>query len=89
MASGLNYTNSKYTPCVACIEGKQSKISFPKQFFSRATEKLGLIHSDLCGPMSVSSFSGAKYLLTFIDDYTRMTFCYFLKNKDEDDVQDF
>ncbi|KAG6457289.1 hypothetical protein O3G_MSEX010208 [Manduca sexta] len=83
MASGINYTRSQYTPCVACIEGKQSRLPFPKQSYNRATEKLGLIHSDLCGPMSVSSFSGAKYLLTFIDDFTRMTFGYFIKSKDE------
>lgn len=83
MATGIDYSTSKHTPCVACIEGKQSRLPFPKQSYSRATEKLGLIHSDLCGPMSVASFSGAKYLLTFIDDYTRMTFGYFIKSKDE------
>ncbi|KPJ11482.1 Retrovirus-related Pol polyprotein from transposon TNT 1-94 [Papilio machaon] len=83
MASGINYTVSDYTPCVACLKGKQSRLPFPKQSYTRATEKLGLIHSDLCGPMSVNSFSGAKYLLTFIDDYTRMTFGYFIRNKSE------
>lgn len=83
MASGIDYSNTKHTPCVACLEGKQSRLPFPKTSYNRATEKLGLIHSDLCGPMSVSSFSGSKYLLSFIDDYTRMTFGYFLKSKDE------
>lgn len=83
MANGINYTDSDYSPCVACIEGKQARLPFPKKSYSRASEKLGLIHSDLCGPMSVSSFSGAKYLLTFIDDYTRMTFGYFIKTKDQ------
>lgn len=83
IASGIDYTDSKYTPCVACIKGKQSRLPFPKQSYNRATEKLGLIHSDLCGPMSVSSFSGARYLLTFIDDFTRMTFGYYIKSKDE------
>lgn len=62
MASGINYTDTDYTPCIACIEGKQSRLPFSKQTYTRANEKLGLIHSDLCGPMSVSSFSGAKYL---------------------------
>lgn len=83
MASGINYTDTNYTPCIPCIEGKQSRLPFPKRSYTRATQKLGLIHSDLCGPMSISSFSGAKYLLTFIDDYTRMTFGYFIKTKDE------
>ncbi|CAG9104628.1 unnamed protein product [Plutella xylostella] len=83
MANGINYTGGKHSPCVACIEGKQSRLPFPEQSYNRATDKLGLIHSDLCGPMSVSSYSGARYLLTFIDDYTRMTFGYFIKTKDE------
>lgn len=42
-----------------------------------------LIHSDLCGPMQNTSFSGSKYLLTFIDDATRMVWVYFLKAKSE------
>lgn len=83
MANGINYTDTVRSTCVACCEGKQSRIPFPKRSYNRATEKLGLIHSDLCGPMSISSFSGAKYLVTFIDDYTRMTFGYFIKSKDE------
>lgn len=83
MASGIYYTDTSFTPCVACIEGKHFRLPFPKRSYTRATEKLGLIHSDLCGPMSVPSFSGAKYLLTFIDDFTRKIFVYFVKSKDE------
>jgi len=44
---------------------------------------LDLVHSDLCGPMSVSSVGGAKYFLTFIDDHSRKIYIYFLKNKSE------
>lgn len=83
IASGIDYIKDDFVPCVACIEGKQSRLPFPKKSYTRATEKLGLIHSDLCGPMSFSSFSGTRYLLTFIDDLTRMTFGYFIKTKDE------
>jgi hypothetical protein len=42
---------------------------------------LQLVHSDLCGPLSSPSFSGCKYLLTFIDDFSRRTWVYFLKLK--------
>ncbi|MCI3170686.1 integrase catalytic domain-containing protein, partial [Klebsiella pneumoniae] len=38
---------------------------------------------DLCGPLPVDSFSGFKYLLTFIDDFSRRTWVYFLKLKSE------
>jgi transposase InsO family protein len=36
----------------------------------------------LCGPLS-SPFSGCKYFLTFIDDFSRCTWVYFLKLKSE------
>jgi len=33
--------------------------------------------------MQHKSFGGSRYFLTFIDDYTRKVFVYFLKSKDE------
>lgn len=80
---GVNYDITKYEACVACIKGKQTHLFFPKKSHSRATEFLGLVHTDLCGPMPVQSFGGAKYFLTFIDDFSRKTFVYFLRNKNE------
>jgi transposase InsO family protein len=44
---------------------------------------LELIHSDVCGPMPSSSISGYVYYVSFIDDYSRKTWIYFLKTKDE------
>jgi transposase InsO family protein len=37
----------------------------------------------LCGPLSSPSFSGCKYFLTFIDDFSRHTWVYFSKLKSE------
>lgn len=44
---------------------------------------LQLIHTDLCGPMESSSLGGAKYYVTFIDDYSRKVYVYFMKNKSD------
>ena len=44
---------------------------------------LELIHSNVCGPMSSTSLSGFEYYITFIDDYSRKTWIYFLKAKSE------
>ena len=41
------------------------------------------MHSDLCGPLPAISFSGFKYFLTFINDYSKHTWVYFLKLKSE------
>lgn len=82
MSTGLDFHDDAGT-CVACIKGKIHRQPFPKQKTTRAKEVLGLLHSDLCGPMEIESVGGARYLLTFIDDKTRMTFVSFLKTKDE------
>ncbi|CAD7000956.1 unnamed protein product [Ceratitis capitata] len=50
---------------------------------SRAKDVLGIVHTDVCGPMRNLSIGGAKYLLTLIDDKTRYVFVYFLNGKDE------
>ncbi|GJX60681.1 retrovirus-related pol polyprotein from transposon TNT 1-94 [Tanacetum coccineum] len=38
---------------------------------------------DLCRPMRVESINGKKYILVIIDDYSRYTWVYFLRTKDE------
>lgn len=83
MVTGIDYNENNFLSCIACVEGKQAKLPFPKASTSRSNEILGLVHTDLCGPMSQASFGGAKYFLTFTDDFTRKTFIYFLKSKGE------
>lgn len=46
-------------------------------------ECFGLIYVDLCGFMYIEFFSGNRYFLLFIDDYSRMSWVYFLKFKFE------
>ena len=79
---GLPTIPRKLKQCDACILGKHSKQPFHDSH-SRAHRKLELIHSDLCGPMPLSSTNGNKYLMTFIYDYTRMCWVYLLKNKSD------
>eukprot|EP00253_Pinus_taeda_P025085 PITA_25085 len=79
---GLLTIPRKLKQCDACILGKHRKQSFHDSY-SRARRKLELIHSDLCGPMPVPSANGNKYIMTFIDDYTRMCWVYLMKNKSD------
>lgn len=60
---------------------KQHRIFFPKEISYRAWEILEIIHSDLCGLMKTPSLWGNIYFLTFIDDFSRKTWVYFLKYK--------
>lgn len=68
--------------CEVCCEGKQARLSF-KNTGNRAKSRLEMVHADLCGPMEVPSLAGSRYFLLFEDDFTRMGFVYFLKNKDQ------
>ena len=68
--------------CVICAEGKHSRTPFPTSA-SRATELLQIIHSDVCGPMSTASLGGAKYYVTFIDDFSRKISVFIIKNKSQ------
>jgi transposase InsO family protein len=68
--------------CETCMKGKMAKSMF-KASESKTNEVLDLIHSDLMGQMETASFGRAKYVLTFIDDFSRKTFVYFLRTKDE------
>lgn len=68
--------------CRGCILGKYAKATFPRSD-SRADGVLGLIYSDICGPMSTRTLSGAEYFVTFIYDHSKKTWIYFLKTKDE------
>ncbi len=49
----------------------------------RATHKLQLVHSDVCGPMQTPSFGNYLYFVTFLDDYSRHAWVYPLKAKSE------
>jgi transposase InsO family protein len=68
--------------CNGCAQGKNIKNPFPKRD-SKGEGVLELIHSDVCVPMPSSSMSGYVYYVSFIDDYSRKTWLYFLKSKDE------
>lgn len=68
--------------CVICAQGKQSRKPF-NDIGTRANGLLELIHSDVCGPMSVQSHGHARYYVSFIDDYSRKCFIFLLKSKGE------
>src|ERR1700738_456261 len=71
--------------CVSCLEGKMDR-KYNKQSSTRASKKLDLIHSDLCGPFPTNSVSGSRYFIIFVDDATRMTWVYCLKSKGAEEV---
>lgn len=79
---GVKLNSIENINCETCLEGKQARSPF-KSEGKRATKLLEIIHSDVCGPMSVNSLSGKRYFVTFIDDFSRKTFVYIIRQKSE------
>ena len=59
---------------------KKKNIYFTNKKFT-ATEKLDIVHTDLSGPSRIRGFCGERYVMIFVDDFTRMMWVAFLKEK--------
>ncbi|GMJ02182.1 hypothetical protein HRI_003887400 [Hibiscus trionum] len=69
--------------CESCVVGKQHRDTFPKSSNMRASKIAELIHADVCGPMQTPSLNNNRYFVVFVDDFSRMTWVYFVKEKSE------
>ena len=49
----------------------------------RSSHPLELVHLDLCVPMHATSIGGNGYFLTYIDDYSRKTWIFFLQKNEK------
>jgi hypothetical protein len=73
---------STNTLCKHCQQGKQTKTRFKSKEYS-TTRPLEIVHTDLVGPTTTKGLKGERYFMLLVDDYTRMTPVFFLKNKSE------
>ncbi|KAJ0532312.1 putative RNA-directed DNA polymerase [Helianthus annuus] len=85
--NGLYFVNKGFVDiekhsCETCHRAKQVRAPFPLS--EHKSKHVGdLIHLDVWGPYRVTSRDGFKYFLTVVDDYSRVVWCYMLKNKME------
>ncbi|KAK8563326.1 hypothetical protein V6N12_035475 [Hibiscus sabdariffa] len=59
----------QFDVCEWCLLGKMTKAPFSGKG-ERASDLLGLIHSDVCGPMNTQARGGFQYFITFSDDFS-------------------
>lgn len=73
MLSGLQYLPpldyACFDSCEHCLYGRQTRNTHKKSGRPRMSEPLALVHSGVYGPMPCQSMGGAKYFVTFIDDF--------------------
>jgi hypothetical protein len=69
--------------CEGCVLGKHPQEKFDKGKSQGASAPLDLIHSDPMGPFSHPSIRKVRFVLIFVDDFSRFTWIYFLRKKSE------
>ena len=74
--------NCKFT-CEVCIRGKMARMPFPQKSLTTSKNVMDLVHTDVCGPMQTVTPGGKKYFVTFVDDYSKYTVVYLLREKSE------
>ena len=83
MVEGLLVIKETTGICKGCVVGKHLEHKFDRGKENRATCILGLIHSDINGPIPITYMNGSNYIMNFIDDFSRYTWVFFLKKKSE------
>ena len=77
--SKVSHLNFK---CDTCILAKSHRASYPLSM-NKSMIPFDLIHSDVWGPSLVTTSSGHRSFVIFVDDCIRMIWLYLLKHKDE------
>jgi len=73
----LDFSDSEH--CIDCIKGKYVKQN--KKGAIRSSGLLELIHTDICGPFSVTSVDGFSYFITFTDVYSRYGYIFPIRER--------
>lgn len=69
--------------CGSCQLGKHARVYFPSSVNSRATSPFDIVHSDVWGPSRVPTILDYKYYVIFINDFSRCTWLFLLKDRSE------
>lgn len=66
--------------CKESILEKHKRTSFPSKKFTTIV-KLEIVHTDLSDPTKTKGFYGERYFMILVDDFSRMKWVAFLKEK--------
>uniref|UniRef100_W8AUM1 Retrovirus-related Pol polyprotein from transposon TNT 1-94 n=1 Tax=Ceratitis capitata TaxID=7213 RepID=W8AUM1_CERCA len=82
MVFGLSVNVPAGVNCALCMSSKCSQRPYSSSK-NKAADVLGVVHTDVCGPVNIESIGGSRYFLIFVDDRTRYIFVYFIRHKNE------
>ena len=67
--------------CEICAQSSMTKNTSKIPRSNRGSYYGEFIHSDICGPISPMTNTKKRYILTFIDDYSKCTEIYLLNKR--------
>jgi hypothetical protein len=82
MAVGIKFSIKEFQ-CDVCVLGKAHKVPIYNNPRPKV-EKVGqMFHTDVYGPMSISSINGNRWLCIVVNDVSRLPFPFFIKTKND------
>jgi transposase InsO family protein len=69
--------------CESCQMGKLTRAQFKSKSFTSSEKPLQIVHMDLCGPSRKEGTGGECYFMLVIDDFSRLTWVSFLREKSD------
>ena len=78
----FDFSNLDCSNCEVCKLAKHTRLPFVSSN-SKSNHIFELVQCDVWGLAPVNSYNDFKYFVTFIDDFSRLTYLYLLKNKSE------
>lgn len=83
IVKGTKLSNTEMLNCPGCIIGKGHRKPFPKNKSRTSSRLLQLVHTDVMGPFEIRTLGGSRYVITFIDDFSKCCYLYLMKSKSE------
>ena len=77
------FSSLSFLDCESCQFAKHHRLHFSSRVNKRASVPFELVYSDVWGLCLVVSLTGFRYFVTFVDDYSRTTWLYLMKNRSE------
>lgn len=78
----IDSTNKEELSCEICAAAKATK-HISREPSTKASTYLGLVYSDICGPIKPETRSGYRYFVSFLDSATKYSEITLLKTRDE------
>lgn len=68
--------------CEICQLAKHTRASYPNIAYT-PSEPFSLVHSDIWGPSRIKNINGARWFVSFVDDHTRLTWVFLMREKSD------